>query len=242
MKAFYQFAATAVIALTSVAAYAAPIGYSKLEGSKFDVYYAASSAYTASLAGNTLQIAPHSLDVAVSWAGGGLNDLNSTLFIVAHDGVSLKSDVKQRFNGFYGLNPNSNFALESVKFSITSSLYASDYASDVFDYGSSFGAGYQTYRAWGSDYPYFDVVDSNAPWFQGDSSSHNDGSDYTQFALAFYATVYADSPSGLGSYARMDNIFFSFETIETAADVPEPTSLALLGIGALALMRRRSRK
>lgn len=241
MKTLFQLVTTAAFAFASVAVHATPIGYSKLEGSKFNVYYAADSTYVASLAGNTLHIQPQALSAAVTYPGG-FAELSNTLFIVAHDGVSLKSDFKRRFAGYFGLSPNAGFGIESVGFRVDSAIYASDFASEYVDYGTNYGWTEDSYRQFGGDYAYFDVVDSNAPWFPGSSASANDGFNYSQFALGIGARVSASSPSGMGAFASMDYISFSFETVETASDVPEPASLALLGIGALALMRRRMRK
>jgi hypothetical protein len=47
----------------------------------------------------------------------------------------------------------------------------------------------------------------------------------------------SDSASGATSYQRIDNVVLNGTT--TAVGIPEPTSLALLGLGGLAMIRRR---
>lgn len=245
MKTIGHFLGGAALFMAATAACAEPISFDKLSGANFDVWYRVDPGYSASLDGNTLSFTLRNFEIATNSFSGGPN-VESTVFIVAHDGKAVKSAYGQSFQGGYDISPGI-LNREGLQVNVYSNFWSAAFDGEYVEFIDQL-----------SNKGNYINVRANADWRQGvidsaglgvldayqESYGRNDGQSYRQFGFDMYAALYAYTDvGGAGVRGWLDEIRFDFETVgvaaETPGEVPEPAGIALFAVGAAAFAARR---
>lgn len=247
MKTLHKILAGSALLFTSLGVQAG-VAYTKVSGTGFDVYYSSLGNYAVSVHGTKLALRLSGVEADVL----GYSDARSqsgVLFVVAHGGKTVKSDFSQRFSGglFFDGSPSVNN--DVLSYQANSLIVKSDVATYTYDQQTRYAFKDDLYHVGSPGYTVNDGFDSLALPSLPDMSvvavrsGENVGTSYNQFALLFNARVHAQAFESAAVRGSVEEIVYSFQTVDASADVPEPASLALFALGGVALAyRRRTRQ